>query len=84
MVIGIEEGYCYQVLNRLLDVTTATKANMLMKIAKNSSVEELDVQEAYQRGFDELADWTIPETDLLYLIDNLILVCLPREKAIKC
>lgn len=86
MNILIEEGYCYQVLNRLLDVTSATKANMLMKLASNTSVVELDVQEACQRGFEELANWTMPETDFLYLIDDFILVCIPKkgEKTIKC
>lgn len=86
MNITINEGYCYQVINRLLDVTSRRKADMLMKMAQSKSVEELDSQEASRRGFDELAEWAVPETDMLYLIDDYILVCIPKgkEEGIKC
>ena len=80
MNITINEGYCYQVINRLLDVTSRRKADMLMKMAQSKSVEELDSQEASRRGFDELAEWAVPETDMLYLIDDYILVCIPNRK----
>lgn len=78
MNITIEEGYCYQEINRLVDVTSAAKANALKDMAQSKSVEELDFQEASRRGFEELAEWAIPETDLLYLIDDYILVCVPK------
>ena len=80
MNITIKEGYCYQEINRLVDVTSTAKAARLMKMARCKNVEELDIEEASRRGFDELADWAIPETDKLYLIDDYILVCIPKGK----
>jgi hypothetical protein len=79
MELKIEKGYCYQVLNRLLEVTTSTSANMLRKMASNKVVFEISKEDALERGFDELANWSIPEYDRLYLIDDNILVCLPKE-----
>ena len=80
MNITIKEGYCYQEINRLVDVTSTAKAARLMKMARCKNVEELDSEEASRRGFEELADWAIPETDKLYLIDDYILVCIPKGK----
>ncbi len=86
MNLRIKEGYCYQVMNSLMNVTTANTANALMKMAHSRNVRAVDSHEASCIGFEELAEWAIPEKDMLYLIDDYILVCLPKEgeEATKC
>ena len=79
MNLRIEEGYCYQPINHLLDVTTPSTARMLMKLASSKGAVEVSQDDALDRGFEELASWSIPEHDSLYLIDDFILVCLPKD-----
>lgn len=79
MVLKIEEGYCYQVIDRLLDVTTPSTARMLSKLATIKGAVEITKGHAIERGFDELANWSMPEHDLLYVIDDYILVCIPKD-----
>ena len=78
MILKIEEGYCYQVINSLMNITTTATANALMKMAYGKNVRAVDCHEANDMGFEELAEWAIPEKDMLYLIDDYILVCLPK------
>ena len=78
MELRIEEGYCYQVIDRLLDVTTPSTANMLKKLASTKGTVEISKEDALERGFDELANWSMPEHDKLFVIDDFILVCLPK------
>ena len=86
MILKIGEGYCYQVINSLMNVTTLATANALMKIAYSKNVRAVDSHEASGMGFEELAEWAIPEKDILYLIDGYILVCMPKggKETTKC
>lgn len=79
MDLRINEGYCYQVVDRLLDVTTPTTASMLIKLASSKGAVEISKEDAIERGFDELANWSMPEHDKLYVIDEYILVCIPKN-----
>ena len=79
MNLRIERGYCYQPINRLLDVTTFSTAKMLMKLASSKGAVEVSQDDALERGFEELANWAIPEQDRLYIIDDFILVCMPKD-----
>ena len=79
MEIKIGEGYCYQVIDRLLDVTTPATAKMLKKLASTKGAVEISKEDAIERGFVELANWSMPEHDLLYVIDDYILVCIPKN-----
>ena len=79
MELRIKEGYCYQVIDRLLDVTTPSTASMLIKLASSKGAVEISQEDAIERGFDELANWSMPEHDLLYVIDDYILVCIPKD-----
>lgn len=79
MELRIKEGYCYQVIDRLLDVTTPSTASMLIKLASSKGAVEISQEDAIERGFDELANWSMPEHDLLYVIDDYILVCIPKN-----
>ena len=79
MELRIKERYCYQVINNLLDVTTPSTARMLMKLASSKGAVEVSQDEALERGFEELANWSMPEYDRLFIIDDFILVCLPKN-----
>lgn len=68
----------HQVIDRLLDVTTPSTANMLRKLAAAKGAVEVSKEDALERGFDELANWSMPEHDKLFVIDDFILVCLPK------
>ena len=78
MELRIEEGYCYQIINRMLDVTTPTTADFLKKLAITRGSIEIKKDEAIDRGFEELANWSMPEHDRLFVIDNFILICIPK------
>jgi hypothetical protein len=79
MELRIKEGYCYQVIDGLLDVTTPSTSNMLNKLALTKGAIEVSKEFAIDRGFDELANWSAPEHDRLFVINDNILVCLPKE-----
>ena len=78
MKINIKEGYCYQVIDRLLDVTNSSTASLLMKLASSKGALEITKEDAFNRGFEELANWSMPEHDRLFVIDNFILICIPK------
>ena len=78
MELRIEVGYCYQIINRMLDVTTPTTADFLKKLAITRGSIEIKQDEAIDRGFEELANWSMPEHDRLFVIDNFILICIPK------
>ena len=78
MELRIEVGYCYQIINRMLDVTTPTTADFLKKLAITRGSIEIKKDEAIDRGFEELANWSMPEHDRLFVIDNFILICIPK------
>lgn len=79
MDLTISEGYCYQVINNLMDVTTTSTASMLMKLASSKGAFEVSNDYALIMGFEELANWSMPEHDRLYIIDDFILVCMPKD-----
>ena len=79
MILKIEEGYCYQVIDRLLNVATPSTAIMLKKLALSKGTIEISKEDAIERGFDELANWSMPEHDQLYVVDDYILVCIPKH-----
>ena len=79
MELRIEEGYCYQIINKMLDVTTPTAADFFKKLAITRGYIEIPKDEAIDRGFEDLANWSLPEYDRLFVIDNFILVCIPPK-----
>lgn len=78
MELRIEEGYCYQIINKMLDVTTPTAADFFKKLAITRGSIEIQKDEAIDRGFEKLANWSMPEHDRLFVIDNFILICIPK------
>lgn len=78
MELRIKEGYCYQAINRLLNVTSSKTAGFLMELASTKGAVEISKDKALEKGFEELASWSRPERDRLFVIDNYILICLPK------
>ena len=80
MEIRIGKGYCYQVINHLLDVTTSRTASVLKRLSERQRVRIISQEEAMELGFDELASWAMPSMgDLLVCINDAILVCVKAE-----
>ena len=50
-----------------------------MKLASSKGAVEVSKEDALDRGFEELANWAMPEHDRLYIIDDFILVCMPKD-----
>ena len=42
----------------------------------------MKLSQAKEMGFGELAEWSVPETDVLVLIDDNYLVCLHKDEVI--
>lgn len=74
MEFAIKKGYCYQVINNLIDVASPFTASMPIKQSPKGDVE-ISKNEALYKGYQELAYWSMPDHKRLCLINNLILVC---------
>ncbi len=80
MEIGIGEGYCYQVINHILEVTTKRTASVLMSLSEKRCTRIISQEEAFNQGYDELAGWVMPSMgDVLVCINDAILVCVKTE-----
>ena len=78
MKLRIKEGYCYQVIDKLLNKMTPSTANKLSKLASSKWVFEISKEDALKRGFEELVNWSKPE-DFLVLVGDDYLVCLNKN-----
>ena len=81
MKLNITEGYTYQRIDGLVEVTDKALSESLMCQAVNSRCEVITKDKAISMGFDEIANWSTPE-DKLVFIDNSILLCC-KESDIK-
>ena len=78
--ITIPAGGMYQEWSCLIDLVEEDSAKTLEQLANTKGWREVQVDEAKEMGFVELAEWSIPETDVLVLIDDNYLVCLHKEE----
>lgn len=76
--IKIPAGGMYQEWSCLMDLVENDTAKALEKLAITKGWREVGANEAKELGFEELADWSVPETDVLILIDDNYLVCLHK------
>ncbi len=77
--LTIPAGGMYQEWMSLMDLVEKDTAKTLGLLANTKGWREVQVCEAKDMGFGELAEWTMPETDTLVLIDNNYLVCLRND-----
>lgn len=76
--ITIPAGGMYQEWSCLMDLVKEDTAKTLEQLANAKGWREVQADEAKDMGFEELAEWSVPETDALVLIDDNYLVCLHK------
>ena len=79
MRLQIFEGIPYQYIDGLFEVANEQSANLLQLWADTKEFCEVSQDEAYDMGFTELVEWSKSETDVLYCIDDVVLICLNRN-----
>ena len=77
--LTIPTGGMYQEWNHLIDLLEQDKARELEKLASDNCWREVKPSEAESMGFNELVEWSVAETDVLVLIDDNFLVCIPKK-----
>ena len=77
--LTIPAGGMYQEWECLIDLLEQDMATELEKLASDSGWREVKPSEAESMGFNELVEWSLPETDILVLIDENYLVCIPKK-----
>lgn len=78
-LIKIPAGGMYQEWMNLIDLVNEDTAKRLNEMAVKNGWREIQPKEAINMGFEELVDWSRPETDILVLVSNNYLVCLPKH-----
>lgn len=78
-VLRIPVGGMYQEWQHLMDLVEEDTAKSLEELASKKDWRIVLPEEAREFGFDELVDWSVPETDVLVLIDENYLVCVPKK-----
>ena len=76
--ILIPAGGMYQKWSCLMDLVEEDTAKALEQLANTKGWREVQACEAKDMGFGELAEWSVPETDALVMIDDDYLVCLHK------
>ena len=77
--LKIPAGGMYQEWDCLIDLLERDKATELEALASSNGWREVCLNEAYDMGFNELVEWSVAETDVLVLIDDNYLVCIPKK-----
>ena len=78
MELRIPAGGMYQEWDCLIDLLEQDKAKELEMLAADCGWREVQPAEASEMGFAELVDWSVGETDVLVLVNESFLVCIPR------
>lgn len=77
--LSIPAGGMYEEWECLIDLVEEDTAKRLEKLAQSKGWREVKREEVAGMGFDELLDWSVPETDVLVLIGDEYLVCLNKR-----
>ena len=77
--LKIPAGGMYQEWQHLMDLVEEDTAKSLEALASEKNWRIVQPDEAKECGFEELVDWSVPETDVLVLIDDNYLVCIPKK-----
>lgn len=78
--LTISAGGMYQEWMSLIDLVEEDTAKKLNEIATKDGWREVQPKEALTMGFEELVNWSKPETDVLVLVGDDYLVCLNKEE----
>lgn len=77
--LSIPAGGMYEEWGCLIGLVEEDTAKRLEILAKNEGWREVKREEVADMGFDELLDWSVPETDVLVLIGDNYLICLNKN-----
>ena len=77
--LTIPTGGMYQEWMSLIDLVEEDTAKKLSEIATKDGLREFQPKEALDMGFEELVNWSKPETDVLVLVGDDYLVCLNKN-----
>lgn len=69
----------YQEWMSLMDLVEEETAKKLNEMAAKDGWREVQPKEALDMSFQELMNWSKPETDALVLVSDDYLVCLNKE-----
>ena len=75
----IPAGGMYQEWMSLIDLVEENTAKKLNEIATKKGWREVQPKEALDMGFEELVNWSKPESDVLVLVGDNYLVCLNKN-----
>ena len=75
----IPSGGMFQEWMSLIDLVEEDTAKKLESVALQNGWREVQPKEALDMGFEELVNWSQPDTDTLVLIGDEYLVCLPKK-----
>lgn len=78
-ILTIPTGGMYQEWMSLIDLVEEDTAKKLNEIAAKDGWREVQPKEALDMGFEELVNWSRPETDALVLLGDNYLVCLNKN-----
>ena len=78
-ILTIPAGGLYQERMSLIDLVEEDTAKKLNEIAAKDGWSEVQPKEALDMGFEELVNWSKPETDVLVLVGDDYLVCLNKN-----
>ena len=78
--IKIPAGGMYEEWGCLMNLVEEDTAKWLEKMAHNKGWREVKPEEVAEMEFDELLEWSMPETDVLVLIGDQYLVCLNKNE----
>ncbi len=79
MKLEIPAGGMFQEWMHLIDLVDEDSAEMLNQLVATKGWREVRAKEAFDMGFEELANWSRPETDVLVLVGDDHLVCLNKD-----
>lgn len=77
--LEIPAGGMYQEWMSLINLVEEDFAMKLNEIAATKGWREVQPKEALDMGFEELVNWSKPESDVLVLVGNDYLVCLNKN-----
>lgn len=77
--LTIPSGGMFQEWMNLIDLVEEDTAKKLESMALENGWREIQPKEALDMGFEELVDWSRPDTDKLVPIGKEYLVCLSKK-----
>ena len=83
MRLQIEMGTPYQYVDGLFESSEQQATDLLQLWADTGRFREVSRDEAVDLGFGELAEWSQPDADALFLIDDVVLVAQNRQSLLE-